>query len=226
VNKNSIGTLILVATPIGNLEDISPRALETLSTADVVMAEDTRRTGRFVPDRKRLYSYHDHNARGRLPQIEEFLKQGATVALASDAGTPGISDPAYRAVGLAVEIGAAVTMIPGPSAVIMALVLSGLPTDRFAFEGFLPVKQGKRHRRLEDMAGYTGTMAFYVGPHHLSSVLEDMITVLGNRRCCIAREMTKIHEEILRGTLSDMLEKYSGTVPKGEITLLLEGASN
>jgi 16S rRNA (cytidine1402-2'-O)-methyltransferase len=226
VNKNSIGTLILVATPIGNLEDISPRALETLSTADVVMAEDTRRTGRFVPDRKRLYSYHDHNARGRLPQIEEFLKQGATVALASDAGTPGISDPAYRAVGLAVEIGAAVTMIPGPSAVIMALVLSGLPTDRFAFEGFLPVKQGKRHRRLEDMAGYTGTMAFYVGPHHLSSVLEDMITVLGNRRCCIAREMTKIHEEILRGSLSDMLEKYSGTVPKGEITLLLEGASN
>ncbi len=219
------GRLVLVATPIGNLNDMSPRAQEALSTADIVMAEDTRRTGRFVPDRKRLYSCHDHNIRGRLPQIEQFLLQGATVVMASDAGTPGISDPAYRAVGLAVELGAEVTMIPGPSAVIMALVISGLPTDRFAFEGFLPFKKGKRKRRIEDMSGYTGTIAYYVGPHHLSSVLEVLLSVLGDRRCCVARELTKLHEEVVRGTLSSVLKVYSSVVPKGEITLLVEGAT-
>ena len=218
------GKLVLVATPIGNLDDMSPRASEVLSTADVVMAEDTRRTGKFVPERRRLYSCHDHNIRGRLPQIEQFLLQGATVAMASDAGTPGISDPAYRAVGLAVELGAEVTMIPGPSAVIMALVVSGLPTDRFAFEGFLPFKKGKRRRRIEDMAAYTGTIAYYVGPHHLSSVMEVLFTVFGERRCCVAREMTKLHEEIVRGTLSELMDRYSTSVPKGEITLLVEGA--
>lgn len=226
MSGNCSGKLVLVATPIGNLDDMSPRALEALSTADAVMAEDTRRTGRFVPERKRLYSCHDHNIRGRLPQIEQFLSQGATVAMASDAGTPGISDPAYRAVGLAVELGAEVTMIPGPSAVIMALVVSGLPTDRFAFEGFLPFKQGRRRRRLEAMAGYTGTIACYVGPHHLSSVLEAMFSVFGNRRGCVAREMTKLHEEIVRGTLSSLIERYTDSVPKGEITLLVEGASD
>ncbi|MCD4706497.1 MAG: 16S rRNA (cytidine(1402)-2'-O)-methyltransferase [Candidatus Sabulitectum sp.] len=226
MNRDCSGKLVLVATPIGNLDDMSPRALEALSAADAVMAEDTRRTGRFVPERKRLYSCHDHNIRGRLPQIEQFLRRGATVAMASDAGTPGISDPAYRAVGLAVELGAEVTMIPGPSAVIMALVVSGLPTDRFAFEGFLPFKQGRRRRRLEAMADYTGTIACYVGPHHLSSVLEAMLSVFGNRRGCVAREMTKLHEEIVRGTLSSLMERYTDSVPKGEITLLVEGASD
>ena len=226
MNRECTGKLVLVATPIGNLDDMSPRALEALSTADAVMAEDTRRTGRFVPERRRLYSCHDHNIRGRLPQIEQFLLQGDTVAMASDAGTPGISDPAYRAVGLAVELGAQVTMIPGPSAVIMALVVSGLPTNRFAFEGFLPFKKGKRRKRIEDMANYTGTIAYYVGPHHLSRVIEVLLSVFGDRRCCVAREMTKLHEEIVRGTLSGLKERYSATVPKGEITLLVEGASN
>ena len=226
MNQDCSGKLILVATPIGNLDDISPRALEALGTADVVMAEDTRRTGRFVPDRKRLYSCHDHNIRGRLPQIEQFLLQGATVAMASDAGTPGISDPAYRAVGLAVELGAEVTMIPGPSAVIMALVLSGLPTNRFAFEGFLPFKKGKRLKRIEDMANYSGTIAYYVGPHHLSAVLEVLFSVFGDRRGCVAREMTKLHEEIVRGTLSSLKQRYSLSKPKGEITLVVEGASD
>jgi 16S rRNA (cytidine1402-2'-O)-methyltransferase len=224
MKRGCTGRLILVATPIGNLEDMSPRALEALTTADAVMAEDTRRTGRFVSDRKRLYSCHDHNIQGRLPQIQQFLLQGATVAMASDAGTPGISDPAYRAVGLAVELGAEVTMIPGPSAVIMALVVSGLPTNRFAFEGFLPVKKGKRHRRIEEMVQYTGTIAYYVGPHHLSSVLEAVLSVMGDRRCCVARELTKLHEEVVRGNLSSLIEKYSSVVPKGEITLLVEGA--
>lgn len=218
------GILVLVATPIGNLDDMSPRALEALSGADAVMAEDTRRTGRFVPDRKRLYSYHDHNAAGRLPQIEDFLRQGLTVAMASDAGTPGISDPAYRAVSLAISIGACVTMIPGPSAVTAALVLSGLPTDRFAFEGFPPVKKGKRLKRFGEMASYTGTIAYYVGPHHLARTLEELHSVMGERRCCVARELTKIHEEMVRGTLSELADRYSGTSPRGEITLLVEGA--
>lgn len=219
------GKLILVATPIGNLDDMSPRAAQTLREADVVMAEDTRRTARFVQEKKRLYSYHDHNSRGRLPQIEEFLKNGATVAMASDAGTPGISDPAYRAVVLASEIGAEITMIPGPSAVIMGLVLSGLPTDRFAFEGFLPLKKGKRRKRLEQMADYPGTLAYYVGPHHLHKILSEMLEVFGDRRCAVARELTKLHEEVIRGTISTMCLRYSKSGPKGEVTLLVEGAT-
>ncbi len=226
MKENKSGKLVLVATPIGNLDDLSPRAKEALASADIVMAEDTRRTGRFVPDRKKLYSCHDHNIRGRLPQIEQFLKNGATVAMASDAGTPGISDPAYRAVGIATEIGAIVTMVPGPSAVIMALVVSGLPTDRFAFEGFLPYKKGKRKRKLEEMVNYTGTIAYYVGPHHLSSVLKVMFEVFGERPCCIARELTKLHEEVVRGTLSEFSEKFSEVTLKGEITLLIGGVSS
>ena len=220
-----MGTLVLVATPIGNLDDMSPRAVSVLKEADAVMAEDTRRTGRFVPDRKRLYSCHDHNVKGRLPQIEDFLKQGLTVAMASDAGPPGISDPAFRAVSLALSLGAGVTMVPGPSAVVMGIVLSGLPTDRFAFEGFPPLKKGKRQKRFAEMADYSGTLAYYVGPHHLHRTLSEMLPVFGDRRCCIARELTKLHEEVLRGTLSEMCERYSGSLPKGEITLLVEGAS-
>ncbi len=219
------GTLVLVATPIGNLEDLSPRAARILAEADAVMAEDTRRTARFVSDKKKLYSCHDHNIKGRLPQIEELLRNGATVAMASDAGTPGISDPAYRAVELAHGIGASVTMMPGPSAVIMGLVLSGLPAHRFAFEGFLPVKKGKRHKRLESMSQYTGTIAYYVGPHHLTKILGEMLEIFGDRRCAVARELTKVHEEVVRGTISGLCDKYSATVPRGEITLLVEGAA-
>ena len=225
MRETGIGTLVLVATPIGNLEDMSPRAVSALREADAVMAEDTRRTGRFVPDRKRLYSCHDHNVKGRLPQIESFLKQGLTVAMASDAGTPGISDPAYRAVSLALSIGAGVTMVPGPSAVIMGVVLSGLPTDRFAFEGFPPLKKGKRQKRFQEMSEYSGTLAYYVGPHHLHRTLLEMFEIFGDRRCCIARELTKIHEEVVRGSLSQMCERYSGSPPRGEITLFIEGAS-
>lgn len=225
MTEGNRGTLVLVATPIGNLDDMSPRASDALREADAVMAEDTRRTGRFVPESRRLYSCHDHNVKGRLPQIEEFLKQGLTVAMASDAGTPGISDPAYRAVSLALSLGARVTMVPGPSAVVMGLVLSGLPTDRFAFEGFPPLKKGKRQKRFAEMAEYPGTLAYYVGPHHLLRTLSEMLAVFGDRRCCVARELTKIHEEVIRGTLSEMCERYSGSQPKGEITLLVEGAA-
>jgi len=138
------GRLVLIGTPIGNLSDMSPRACEAIENASVVMAEDTRRTAKFVNDRSRLYSYHDHNAGGRIPQIEEFLRNGAVVALVSDAGMPGISDPAYKAVNVALRGGYSIEVIPGPSAVVTALVASGLPVDRFSFEGFLPRKKGGR----------------------------------------------------------------------------------
>lgn len=221
---NSSGKLVLVATPIGNLEDMSPRAARALLEADAVMAEDTRRTAKFVKDRKRLYSCHDHNMRGRLVQIEEFLRSGQTIAMASDAGTPGVSDPAYRAVQLALSIGARVTMVPGPTAAVMALVVSGFPTDRFSFEGFPPLKKGKREKRFQEMASYRGTLVYYVGPHHLLRTVTEMCVVFGDRRCCVAREMTKLHEEFVRGTLSEIAERYSGSAPRGETTLVVEGA--
>ncbi|MFO8183166.1 MAG: 16S rRNA (cytidine(1402)-2'-O)-methyltransferase [Candidatus Aegiribacteria sp.] len=218
------GKLVLVGTPIGNLSDISPRARETIATAHVVMAEDTRRTAKFVEDRRRLYSYHDHNASGRIPQILGFLTDGLTVALVSDAGMPGISDPAYRAVRAALEDGHQVTAVPGPSAVVCALAASGLPTDRFAFEGFLPRKSGARTSRLEEMSTYAGSIVYYLGPHHLLRYLEEMRRILGNRPVCVAREMTKLHEEYVRGNIEMAAEHFSEKKVRGEITLVVGGA--
>jgi len=218
------GRLVLVATPIGNLEDLSPRAARAIAGADVVMAEDTRHTAKIAGGAAKLYSYHDHNARGRLPQIAGFLESGLTVAMVSDAGMPGISDPAYRAVRLAIEGGHRVEAIPGPSAVITALAASGLPVDRFAFEGFLPLKKGARRRRIEEMAGYAGTLILFTGPHHLLRDLTELREVLGDRSACIAREMTKVFEEYARGTLSELSERYSGVQVRGEITLVVEGS--
>lgn len=220
----SSGRLILVATPIGNLEDLSPRAARVIAEADVVMAEDTRHTARIAGGTSKLYSYHDHNARGRLPQIAGFLEDGLTVAMVSDAGMPGISDPAFRAVRLAIEGGHRVEAIPGPSAVITALAASGLPVDRFAFEGFLPLRKGARRRRIEEMAGYAGTLILFTGPHHLLRDLAELREVLGDRPACIAREMTKLFEEYVRGTLSELAERYSGVQVRGEITLVVEGS--
>lgn len=217
------GRLVLVGTPIGNLSDISPRARETICAAKVVMAEDTRRTAKFVEDRRRLYSYHDHNAAGRIPQILGFLADGLTVALVSDAGMPGISDPAYRAVRAALGDGHQVTAIPGPTAVVCALAASGLPTDRFAFEGFLPRKRGARISRLEEMSTYGGSIVYYLGPHHLLKYLEEMGRVLGNRPVCVAREMTKLHEEYFRGNIDMAAEHFTGKKVRGEITLVVGG---
>ncbi|OPL20002.1 MAG: hypothetical protein AVO35_00660 [Candidatus Aegiribacteria sp. MLS_C] len=217
------GRLVLVGTPIGNLSDMSPRAEEVLRTADAVMAEDTRRTARFVTDRSRLYSYHDHNASGRLPQIVDFLERGSTVALVSDAGMPGISDPAYRAVRAALHGGFPVEAIPGPSAVICALVASGLPTDRFCFEGFLPRKTGARTARLREMSTYGGSIVYYIGPHHLGKFLDEMLNILGNRPVCVARELTKLHEEYLRGSMEGMRERFAEGTVRGEITLVVGG---
>lgn len=216
--------LVLVGTPIGNLSDISPRARETISAAKAVMAEDTRRTAKFVEDRGRLYSYHDHNAAGRIPQILEFLADGLTVALVSDAGMPGISDPAYRAVRAALGEGHQVTAVPGPTALVCALAASGLPTDRFAFEGFLPRKSGARTARLEEMSAYGGSIVYYLGPHHLLRYLEEMRRILGNRPVCVAREMTKLHEEYVRGTIETAAEHFAGKKVRGEITLVMGGA--
>lgn len=218
------GKLVLVGTPIGNLSDISPRAREAIASAHVVMAEDTRRTAKFVEDRRKLYSYHDHNAAGRIPQILSFLTDGLTVALVSDAGMPGISDPAYRAVRTVLGDGHRVTAVPGPTAVVCALAASGLPTDRFAFEGFLPRKRGARTSRLEDMSTYPGSIVYYLGPHHLLKYLEEMMRILGNRPVCVAREMTKLHEEYVRGSIEMAAEHFAEKKVRGEITLVVGGA--
>ena len=219
------GKLVLVATPIGNLEDLSPRASRIIMEADIVMAEDTRHTAKLSGGGgSRLFSYHDHNATGRLPQIADFLAKGLTVAMVSDAGMPGISDPAFRAVRLAIEGGYRVEAVPGPSAVITALAASGLPVARFAFEGFLPLKKGARRRRIEEMAGYTGTLILFTGPHHLLRDLAELRDVLGDRPACVAREMTKLFEEYARGTLSELTAKFAAIPIRGEITLVVEGA--
>ncbi len=224
MERSSIGKLVLVATPIGNLGDLSPRAIRTLEDADSIFAEDTRRTRKLTSGVRRMHSYGDHNSLERLPLLEKLLCEGKTVALVTDAGTPGISDPAFRAVRKALEIGALVTVVPGPSAVTAALAGSGLPVDRFSFEGFLPRKIGHRRRRLEEIAGYTGTLVFFAGPHHLARYLGEMLEILGNRPACVARELTKIHEEFVRGSLEVLYLMYKDSPVRGEITLLVGGA--
>ncbi|MCD4846683.1 MAG: 16S rRNA (cytidine(1402)-2'-O)-methyltransferase [Candidatus Aegiribacteria sp.] len=221
--SNKVGKLVLVATPIGNLDDMSPRAVEAIENASVVFAEDTRRTAKFVTEMKRLYSYHDHNAAGRLPQLLEFLQNGFTVALVSDAGMPGISDPSFKAVRIAVREGFQIEVIPGPTAVTTALVGSGLPVDRFAFEGFLPRKVGARKRKLEEMSSYGGSIVYFIGPHHLLKYLGEMHGILGNRPVCIAREITKVHEEYIRGNISDVIRRFGDRKVRGEITLVVGG---
>jgi len=224
MRNSDSGKLVLVATPIGNLGDMSHRAETTLGEADIVMAEDTRRTAKFVKDKKKLYSYHEHNSTGRLPQIKEFLEERLTVAMVSDAGMPGISDPAFRAVRIAIQNGFEVLVIPGACAVVTALAGSGLPVDRFCFEGFLPRKSGARQKKMESISEYPGTVIYFIGPHHLVKYIEDMIAVFGDRPACVARELTKIHEEYTRGRLSEILEDYQSRKIKGEITLCVAGS--
>ncbi|MBN1434083.1 16S rRNA (cytidine(1402)-2'-O)-methyltransferase [Candidatus Fermentibacterales bacterium] len=223
------GLLQLVATPIGNMSDLTPRALEALRLADEVLAEDTRRTGAMMRSLSvpgRLTSFHDHNSEARLPLLTRWLSEGKRVALVSDSGTPGVSDPAYRAVRAALSVGARVEVLPGATAVSTALVGSGLPPDRFAFEGFLPQRAGRRRRRIEEMSAYPGTLVYFCGPHHLLRDLRELLEILGDRRACVARELTKLHEEYVRGRLSDLIEHFEGSGPRGEITLVVEGASS
>ena len=222
-----MGTLFLVATPIGNLEDISARALRVLDQAELIAAEDTRETRKLLRHykiRTPMTSYHEHNKLVKLKAIMEALSQG-DVALVSDAGTPALNDPGYELVRAALERGHAVSPIPGPSAPISALVASGLPTDAFLYLGYLPRKSAERHRLLVEVAEFPYTLIFLETPHRLLPALEDLLRELGDREVAVARELTKLHEEIFRGPISSALEHFQAQPPRGEFTLVVAGKS-
>jgi 16S rRNA (cytidine1402-2'-O)-methyltransferase len=219
------GTLYLVATPIGNLEDITYRAVRVLREADLIACEDTRQTRKLLDHygiRKPTVSYHEHNETGRAAELAARMLAGETVALVSDAGMPLVSDPGYRLVNAAIGAGIPVQPVPGPSAVLAALAGSGLPTDSFRFCGFLPPKHGQRLKALEQLAHETATLIFFEAPHRIVEALEAVEQALGPRPVVVAREITKIHEEFLRGTAAEVRALLSarGDV-KGEITLLI-----
>jgi len=222
------GTLYIVATPIGNLEDITLRAIRILKEVDLIAAEDTRHT-RHLLDRyqieRQLTSYHDHNKEEKAPVLIERMLDGNSVALVSDAGTPGISDPGYFLINLAIDRKIQVVPIPGATAAIAALSVSGMPTDSFLFEGFLPSKHQARLKRLKELAKEKRTIIFYEAPHKIIRAVEDMIEVFGERPAVITRELTKIHEETIRGTLREILKHLQAGSIKGEFTIVLHGDS-
>ena len=218
--------LYLVATPIGNLEDITMRALRVLNEADLIACEDTRHTGRLLQHfgiSKPTISYHEHNERTRAPELVERLIKGERIALVSDAGTPGISDPAYRIVTAALEYGVEIVPIPGATALIAALIASGLPTDSFLFAGFLPPKQQARRARLEELQTQRATLVLYEAPHRIRETLADAWEILGDRPAVLARELTKLHEEFLRGSLRELNERLAVQEPRGELVLVIAG---
>lgn len=223
------GRLLIVSTPIGNLEDLSPRARTALAEADLLACEDTRRTGlllaRLDLARPRLISLHEHNERARIPEVLARLEAGATVAIASDAGTPLLSDPGYPLVRAALAHGATIEAIPGPSALLAALVVSGLPPLPFTFLGFPPPKSGKRRTFWAKAAGLGHTTVSYESPHRIAASLADAASVLGERPAALARELTKLHEEVLRGTVAELRDVVAarGTL-KGELVLVIGGA--
>ncbi len=225
------GRLVLVATPIGNLGDLSPRGVEALARADVIACEDTRRTGRllhhFGISGPRLMVVNDHTERAQTAEVVRHLDQGRTVAVVSDAGTPGISDPGERLVKAALAAGHDVSSLPGPSAALAALVISGLAANRFAFEGFLPRRGSGRTERLAALAGEQRTIVLYESPHRLARTLTDLAALLGSdREVSVARELTKLHEETWRGTLAEALVRWvdEGHEPRGEYVLVVAGA--
>lgn len=217
--------LHIVATPIGNLKDITLRALEALAAADAILAEDKRVTKTLLAHygvTTPIMSYHEHNAEVVRPHVLARLRDGAALALVSDAGTPLVSDPGYRLVESAVATGVAVTALPGASAVLAALVLSGLPTDRFFFEGFLPTRQSERRRAIRALETIPGTLVLFEAPHRLVEALEDLAEVLGDRQGAVARELTKMFESLQRGSLAALAEHYrSKEKPRGEIVILV-----
>jgi 16S rRNA (cytidine1402-2'-O)-methyltransferase len=222
-----VGTLYLVATPIGNLEDITHRALKVLFSVDLIAAEDTRKT-KILLDHytisKPMLSYFSYNERHRTPQLIEKLKKGQSIALVSDAGTPGISDPAYHIVQSCLAAGIPIVPIPGPAALISALIVSGLPTDRFVFEGFLPLKKGRK-TKLELLSRETRTIVLYESPHRVLKTLGEIRSFFGERNVVVARELTKKFEEIVRGPVSSVLEELCRKQTRGEYVLIVEGAS-
>ena len=220
------GVLYLVGTPIGNLGDLSERARETLSSVALVAAEDTRRSGRLLRGleiRKPLVSMFEGNEEERAAELVERLEAGEDVAVVTDGGMPSISDPGYRLVELAAKRGIDVRVIPGPSAAIAALVLSGLPTDRFVFEGFLPRRPGDRGRRLQALRQDPRTIVFFESPRRLPTLLREIVVTWGDRRVAVCRELTKLHEEVLRGRAGEVLEAIGDRQLKGEVTVVVEG---
>jgi len=220
------GTLYLVATPIGNLADITHRALQVLSDVDLIACEDTRHTHKLLNHygiNTKTISYHEHNEQQRATELIDRLKQGTNVAVVSDAGTPSISDPGFRLVRAAIENEIVVVPVPGPSALISALIAAGLPTDEFFFAGFLPSRTNARRTRLSELQSIPGTLIFYEAPHRLAATLKDAYEILGEREAVVARELTKLHEEIRRGLLSKLATDYEEkTDIRGEIVVLID----
>ena len=224
-----MGTLILVATPIGNLADLSPRAVEALGSADLICCEDTRRSGRLLQHAgitsRRLRRVDEHTETAAVVDVLQVLEGGGTVAVITDAGTPGISDPGQRLVHAVADAGHVVSAIPGPAALVMALVISGLPTDRFVFEGFLPRTGRARHERIAEIAAERRTVVMYEAPHRIGRTMEDLRDVCGDgRRVALCRELTKLHEEVWRGSLVEAVAHVAQREPIGEYVVVLEGA--
>lgn len=219
------GTLYIVATPIGNLADITQRAIQILKDVGLIAAEDTRHTHKLLQHygiSTKTISYHEHNEQQRSEELLARLKEGTDIAIVSDAGTPGINDPGFRLVRLAHENEIDVVSVPGPSALVTALVASGLPTDEFYFGGFLPAKSSARRNRLTEVRDVSATLIFYEAPHRLAASLKDAADVLGARQAVVAREMTKMHEEFRRGTLDELAQHYAKETARGEIVLLID----
>ena len=221
-----MGALVIVATPIGNLSDISPRALEALRSADLIACEDTRQTLKLLNHfgiQKPLVSYHDFNEEKKSAELGEKIRNGSTIALVSDAGTPGISDPGYRLVRYCREHELTVFSIPGPNAAVTALAASGLPSDEFFFLGFLPPKKTARREKIESLRSITPTLIFYEAPHRIEGTLGDLLEILGNREVCVAREITKLHEEFQFGRLSEIQGKVKAI---GEFVIVVSGKTS
>jgi 16S rRNA (cytidine1402-2'-O)-methyltransferase len=219
--------LFVLATPIGNLEDLTARALRILREADAVVSEDTRTTLKLLTHhgiRKPVVAYFQHSPPSRLREILERLRRGESLALVTESGTPGVSDPGSRLVEAALEEGLPVQPVPGPSALAAAASVCGFPADAFHFAGFLPRKPGKRRKALRALAGLETTLLFFESPHRVLDTLEDMLAELGDRRLTVCRELTKVHEEVRRTTVAGALERFRGEEPRGEFTIAVEGA--
>ena len=220
------GKLYIVGTPIGNIQDITIRALETLKKVDLILAEDTRQTLKLLNHyeiSKRQISYHRHNEADKIEQVKALLDEGKEIALVSDAGMPCVSDPGYLLVIELVKGNYEIEVIPGVTALIIAVVKSGIDTTRFSFEGFLSVNKKQRKERLMEIRNDKRTLILYEAPHKIKNTLNDVLEMLGNRNICIARELTKIHEEYIRGTVKEVIEHFEEVLPKGEMVLIIEG---
>ncbi len=222
------GILYIVATPIGNLEDVTLRALRVLKEVDLIAAEDTRHTRHLLTHygiKTPLTSYHEHNEREKASSLVERIKNGANVALVADAGTPAIADPGFRLVVAAIHAGIQIVPLPGACALATVLSASGLPTDRFQFEGFLPAKKSQRQAKLQALSEVVATMIFYEAPHRLGETLSDLQQILGARQIAVAREVSKVHEEFVRGTVAEVIGQLADREVKGEITIVVHGSA-